>query len=72
MTALKYVGAGTYIHGVPARDLTEEEAAQYGALIREQEAAARVTLYERAAPEAPAATGSKRAAKEGAEGDSNG
>jgi len=46
MTALRYIGDGTYIHGVPARDLTEEEAALYGPTIREQELAAHVTMYE--------------------------
>lgn len=68
MTALRYVGDGTYIHGVPARDLTEDEAAQFGPLIREQEAAAHVTMYE---PVTPPPTGSKRA-KDGAEEGSNG
>lgn len=29
MSGLRYVGGG-YFHGVPARDLTEEEAEQYG------------------------------------------
>lgn len=68
MTALRYVGDGAYIHGVPARDLTEEEAAQFGALIREQEQAAHMTLYEPVAQPAV----SKRSAKADAEGGENG
>lgn len=70
MTALKYIGDGTYIHGVPARDLTEDEAAQFGPIIQEQEAAAHVTLYEPVTQ--PAQTVSKRAAKAGAEEGGNG
>jgi hypothetical protein len=49
MTQLKYVGQGTYIHGVPARDLTDEEAARFEAVIREQEALTGTVLYEPAA-----------------------
>lgn len=46
--ALKYVGAGIgYIHGVPARDLTDEEEAQHGATIAEQERASGLHLYEK-------------------------
>ena len=43
--ALKYLG-GAFIHGVPARDLTADEAAQYGALIAEQEAVTHTPMYE--------------------------
>lgn len=52
-TALRYLG-GAYIHGVPARDLTPEEAKQYGALIDEQQALTGMKLYEpmAAAPDA--------------------
>lgn len=42
---MKYVGAGAYIHGVPARDLTDEEADRHGALIAEQQAVSGMTLY---------------------------
>ena len=66
MTQLKYVGQGTYIHGVPARDLTDEEAAQFEAAIREQEALTGTVLYEPAAQ--PTAV-SKRGAKAAEEGD---
>lgn len=66
MTQLKYVGQGTYIHGVPARDLTDEEAARFEAVIREQEALTGTVLYEPAAQ--PAAV-SKRGAKAAEEGD---
>jgi hypothetical protein len=69
MTALRYVGDGAYIHGVPARDLTDEEAATFGALIREQEQAAHITLYE---PVAQPTAVSKRTAKADAEGGDNG
>lgn len=42
---LRYLG-GAFIHGVPARDLTAAEAAQYGALIAEQEAVTHTPMYE--------------------------
>lgn len=45
MTA-KYVGEGTYIPGVPARDLTKEEYAKHKKTIKVAEKAACVTLYE--------------------------
>ena len=34
---MRYIGAGAYIHGVPARDLTDVEAETFGATIAEQE-----------------------------------
>lgn len=52
---LRYLG-GAFIHGVPARDLTAAEAAQYGALIADQEAATNTQMY---APEAAAAQAPK-------------
>ena len=58
--ALRYLG-GAYIHGVPARDLTAEEAAQHGALIAEQEAATGTRMYEAVAPQAQPAKASKQA-----------
>ena len=67
MTQLKYVGQGTYIHGVPARDLTDEEAAQFEAAIREQEALTGTVMYE-PVPAQPVAA-SKRGAKAAEEGD---
>ena len=50
--ALKYLG-GAFIHGVPARDLTAAEAAQYGALIADQEATTHMRMYEPIAQAAP-------------------
>jgi hypothetical protein len=44
--ALKYVGRGGYIHGVPARDLTDEEEAKFGPTIREQEKLSNFVLYQ--------------------------
>jgi hypothetical protein len=44
--ALKYIGDGTYIPGVPARDLTDEEESIYGERIAEQQAIAGRVLYE--------------------------
>lgn len=35
MAGLRYLGRGEFIPGVPARDLTAEEAAQFRAVIRE-------------------------------------
>ena len=43
--AMRYLG-GAFIHGVPARDLTADEAAQYGALIADQEAVTHTPMYE--------------------------
>lgn len=43
--ALTYVGNGTYIHGVPARDLTAAEAHEFGAIISEQQQATGLTIY---------------------------
>jgi hypothetical protein len=42
---LIYVGDGSFIQGVPARDLTAEEALQFGATITEQQTATGMTLY---------------------------
>lgn len=57
--ALRYLG-GAFIHGVPARDLTAAEAAQYGAIIAEQEALTRQPMYEAVTPVAvPAAAPAK-------------
>ena len=50
--ALRYLG-GAFIHGVPARDLTADEAAQYGALIADQEAVTHTQMYEPIAQAAP-------------------
>ena len=44
--ALKYVGDGTVIPGVPARDLTDKEEAAYVERIAEQQAIAGRVLYE--------------------------
>ena len=45
MTA-KYVGKGTFIHGVPARDLSEAEYKTHKKAIKAAEKAAAVVLYE--------------------------
>jgi len=63
---LKYVGQGAYIYGIPARDLTDEEAAQYEAAIREQEALTGTVMYE---PAVQPTAMSKRGAKAAEEGD---
>ena len=44
--ALKYVGDGTRIPGVPDRDLSDEEEAQYGERIIEQQMHSARILYE--------------------------
>ncbi len=44
-TPLRYLG-GYFIHGVPARDLTADEAQQYADTIKEQEKLTGVKLYE--------------------------
>ena len=64
---LRYLG-GAFIHGVPARDLTAEEAAQYGALIAEQEAVTHTAMYEIVPQAAPQqAPKSKQAAAQTAQ-----
>jgi hypothetical protein len=56
---LKYLGGG-YIPGVPARDLTAEEAKRYAAIIEEQERASGLKLYEKVTkPEKGAPAGDK-------------
>lgn len=55
--ALKYIGNGTYLHGVPARDLTDKEEEKYGALIAEQQEIAGRVLYEPVAPQQDAKSG---------------
>ncbi len=60
--AMRYLG-GAYIHGVPARDLTADEAAQHGALIADQEALTGMKMYEPVpAPAAAPAKATKQAA----------
>ena len=56
---IEYIGAGAYIHGVPARDLTNAEAKKYGKIIAEQEQLTGLKLYEVA---------KKKPAKQNAEG----
>lgn len=73
---LRYLG-GAFIHGVPARDLTAEEAAQHGALIADQEAATHTQMYEPVgqpaqAAQAPQAPKGKQAAAPAAQEVSNG
>lgn len=68
MTALTYTGAG-YIPGVPARDLTAEEAAQFQAVIEREQAASNTVLYV-PVTDAPQQT-SKRPAKPEAQEVSN-
>lgn len=59
--ALKYIGDGSWFAGVPARDLTDEEEAEYGARFKEREGVALedTALYTR--------DGGKRAAKPASE-----
>ena len=44
--AMRYIGAGAYIHGVPARDLSDVEAETFGAIITEQEKLTGLKMYE--------------------------
>ena len=62
---LRYLG-GAFIHGVPARDLTAAEAAQYGALIADQEATTHTQMYE-PVPQPAQASKSKQPAQEAAQ-----
>jgi len=68
---LRYLG-GAFIHGVPARDLTAEEAAQYGALIAGQEAVTHTQMYEPVGQPAQAPKGKQAAAAPAAQEVSNG
>lgn len=43
---IKYVGNGTHIPGVPARDLTPEEYALHKKIIAAEQKASGVVLYE--------------------------
>lgn len=62
---LKYIGDGTYIPGVPARDLRADEAALYGAAIQEYETAMGIKLYAPAElPVPPVASKRKATAEE--------
>ena len=65
--AMRYLG-GAYIHGVPARDLTADEAAQHGALIAEQEAVTHTQMYEPIAQAAPQQAPKGKAAAAAQEG----
>jgi hypothetical protein len=40
-----YIGGGDYIHGVPARDLTEDEYIQHQDIIMANAAVTGVTMY---------------------------
>lgn len=42
---MHYVGDGTFIQGIPARDLTEPETARWRATIIEQQRATGIVLY---------------------------
>lgn len=46
MTGLHYVGNGTQIPNVPARDLSEKEAEKYGEQIEAEQKIAGRVLYE--------------------------
>lgn len=50
---MHYVGDGTFIQGIPARDLTEDEAARHKAVIVAQQKLTGVVLYVEIVP-APA------------------
>lgn len=58
--ALRYLG-GAWIHGVPARDLTADEAAQHDATIADQEALTGTKMYEPVAAPAAAPKATKQA-----------
>ena len=68
---LRYLG-GAYIHGVPARDLTAAEAAQYGALIADQEAATNTQMYAPVTAAAQAPKGKQAAQEQPQEVSNNG
>ena len=55
----KYIGGGAYIHGVPARDLTDVEAEEFADVIAEQERLTGVKLYQPVAPSKPAKSTTK-------------
>lgn len=47
--AMKYIGDGSHIHGVPARDLTDEEEKRFDPVISEQQKLTGMKLYARIA-----------------------
>lgn len=61
---LRYIGDGTYIPGVPARDLRADEAALHSVAIQEYETAMGIKLYAPVEPPAPTATPKRKAATE--------
>lgn len=61
-TVLRYTGDG-FIIGVPARDLTTEEAKQYTTLIEEQQALTGIRMYEPVNPE-PAKTAARKSVQD--------
>ena len=42
---MRYIGKGAFIHGVPARDLTDAEVEKFGKQIAEQEEITGVQIY---------------------------
>lgn len=61
---MRYVGGGTYIHGVPARDLTDDEAEKFGDIIAEQESLIGQSLYEPIKPKTKTSKSKAKPAEE--------
>lgn len=57
MTELKYIGAGAWIPGVPARDLTAAEAVNYAELIEAAMAAGHILYTAEETPETTTVNG---------------
>ena len=55
--SMKYIGDGTHINGVPARDLTDTEEKWYAELIAEQEKATGIKLYRKSRKQAAGSKG---------------
>ena len=59
VTGWRYVGGGAYVPGVPARDLTPEEMAEFAQIVAGQVALTGQPLYEPVYEPQPEAEGSE-------------
>jgi hypothetical protein len=70
MPGLRYLGRGEFIPGVPARDLTADEAAQFRAVVDEHRRNTGRELYRPSIP-APETAGAVARAEPAVSGDAN-
>ena len=56
---MRYVGDGSHIHGIPARNLSAEEAGRYRETILESQMATGISLYVEELPDSDHVSGSE-------------